>query len=278
MLEVLEDVKCALCSGTDTRLFIIKEGFNYRKCDGCGLVYQNPRPVFGDLRKRYSEDYFQYELQNQNNFFALMKLGLRDIHFDSFNHNGNGLRRFLDIGCATGLLLNYIRDRGWLTKGVEVCRSSVEYARKRFGLDIFLGTLEEAAFPASFFDVVHFSHVIEHVPEPKEMLLEIRRILKPDGHIIVTTPNVTGGHAIFAGGSWRSLIPDHIYLFSKKTLRRLLENTGYRVVKQVSWGGIPAGRRADWLKKPADRIAKMLNIGDVMLFHCMLRKEGEMDD
>ena len=106
---------------------------------------------------------------------------------------------------------------------------------------------------------------------------EIRRILKPDGHIIVTTPNVAGSHAVFAGDSWRSLIPDHIYLFSQRTLRKLLEHTGYGVVKQVSWGGIPAGRRAGWLKKPADRLAKLFNVGDVMLFHCILQKDGERD-
>jgi 2-polyprenyl-3-methyl-5-hydroxy-6-metoxy-1,4-benzoquinol methylase len=277
MAEVLDKVRCDICNGTDSRLFLVKDGFNYRKCESCGLVYQNPRPVFSDLRKRYSDDYYQYELHNQDNFFNLIKLGLEDVHFDSFNHNGKGSRRFLDIGCATGLLLNYVREKGWLTKGVEVCKPSVEYARKRFGLNIFLGTLEEAVFPSDSFDVVHFSHVIEHVPEPKKMLLEIRRILKPDGHIIVTTPNVAGSHALFAGGGWRSLIPDHIYLFSQRTLRKLLENTGYGVVKQVSWGGIPAGRRAGWLKKPADRLAKLFNVGDVMLFHCILQKEGERD-
>ena len=106
------------------------------------------------------------------------------------------------------------------------------------------------------------------------MLLEIRKILKPDGHIIVTTPNVAGGHALFARSSWRSLMPDHIYLFSQKTLRKLLELSGFRFVKQVSWGGIPAGKRADWLKRPFDRLAKLLNIGDVMLFHCIKTEGG----
>jgi 2-polyprenyl-3-methyl-5-hydroxy-6-metoxy-1,4-benzoquinol methylase len=277
MAEGLEEVRCNICNSTSSRLFLAKDGFNYKKCTHCGLVYQSPRPVFRDLRKRYSDEYFDYEFNNQDNFFNLMKLGLKDVRFDSFNHNGNGSRNFLDIGCATGLLLNYVREKGWSTKGVEICKPSVEYARKRFGLDIFLGTLEEAAFPSDSFEVVHFSHVIEHVPYPKKMLIEIRRILKPDGHIIVTTPNIAGGHALFARASWRSLIPDHIYLFSQKTLRKLLELSGYRVVKQVSWGGIPAGKRADWLKKPADRLAKLLNVGDVMLFHCTKQKEGDID-
>jgi hypothetical protein len=101
------------------------------------------------------------------------------------------------------------------------------------------------------------------------MLLEVRRVLKPAGHVFVTTPNVRGAQALWARENWRSAIPDHVYLFSKKTLRGLFETTGYRVVTQVSWGGIPAGKRPGFIKKPADRIAKLFNVGDVMLFHAV---------
>ena len=139
---------------------------------------------------------------------------------------------------------------------------------------MFVGTLEEASFPDGCFDVVHFSHVIEHVPEPKAMLFEVRRVLKDDGHVIVTTPNVGGWHTRFAGRNWRSAIPDHIHLFSIRTLRALLEITGFRVIRQVSWGGIPVGKRPAFLKKPADRLAKLFNGGDVMLFHCRPEQSG----
>jgi 2-polyprenyl-3-methyl-5-hydroxy-6-metoxy-1,4-benzoquinol methylase len=275
MAEATEKIRCCVCGGDDTEPFLDMAGFQYERCVECGLVYQNPRPVFGDLRKRYSDDYFRYEFDNQENFFTLMKLGLRDIRFDTFCSNGQkGDRRFLDIGCATGLLLNHMKKLGWEARGVEICKPSVEYARREFGLDVFLGTLEEASFPDGCFDVVHFSHVIEHVPEPKEMLLEVRRVLKDDGHVIVTTPNVTGWHARFTGRNWRSAIPDHVHLFSIRTLRALLENTGYRVTKQVSWGGIPVGKRSAILKKPADRLAKLFNVGDVMLFHCRPELSG----
>jgi 2-polyprenyl-3-methyl-5-hydroxy-6-metoxy-1,4-benzoquinol methylase len=273
MSEDMEHVVCGICGGDKNKIFLEMDGFLYRRCTKCGLVYQNPRPVFRDLRNRYNDGYFEYEIENQKNFFLLMKLGLRDIGFDEFYRGArNGKRRFLDVGCATGLLLDHVREKGWDARGVEICAPSVEYASKRFGLDIFNGTLGEADFTDGTFDVVHFSHVIEHVPDPKEMLLEVRRVLKDDGHVIVTTPNVAGWHARIAGGKWRSAIPDHIYLFSKRTLLTLLRLTGFTIVRQVSWGGIPLGRRPAWLKRPADRLAKLLNVGDVMLFHCI--KDG----
>jgi len=269
MSESLDEVVCSICKGRNSTPYLIMDGFKYRKCNGCGLIFQNPRPRFEDLKKRYADNYFEYEISNQENFFNLMKLGLRDIHFDSFYGNNVKNKKFLDIGCATGLLLNYMKRKGWDTKGVELCTPSAEYAIKQFDLDVFIGTLEEAAFPDQYFDVVHFSHLIEHVPDPKSLLMEVKRILKRDGRIILTTPNADSFQAWWAGEKWRSAIPDHIYLFTKRTMRTLLTQTRFRIIRQISWGGIPAGKRAKVLKTPADKLAKFFNVGDVMLFHCI---------
>jgi len=264
----LEEVVCNICESKKCTPYLLLDSYTYKKCSECGLVYQNPRPVFDELKKRYGDNYFEYEIRNQDNFFNLMKLGLSDIEFDLlYPHGGEG-RNFLDIGCATGLLLNYMRHRGWNTKGVELCMESAEYANGQFFLDVFNGTLTEAAFEDRSFDVVHFSHLIEHVPDPKGLLLEVKRILKPEGYVILTTPNVEGIQAKYTGKGWRSAIPDHVYLFSKKTMRLILTQTGFKTIKQVSWGGIPAGKRPKILKSPADKLAKFFNVGDVMLFHC----------
>jgi SAM-dependent methyltransferase len=266
--EELEFVHCNICNSDSTETFLSFDTFTYRRCRVCGLVYQNPRPVFGDLRNRYRDNYFEYEIANQENFFKLMKLGLRDIGFDKLFPEGKATRRFLDIGCATGLLLDHMQKKGWDCRGVELCRESAEYGVHRFGLTICIGTLEQASFPDASFYAVHLSHLIEHVPDPRSLLEEIRRVLKPDGYMVLTTPNVDGFHVRVAGEAWRSAIPDHIYLFSKRTMGSLLGKTGFTVLKQISWGGIPAGKRPDCLKKPADRLAKFFNVGDVMLFLC----------
>jgi 2-polyprenyl-3-methyl-5-hydroxy-6-metoxy-1,4-benzoquinol methylase len=271
MGETLEHIACNLCGRAETRPFLRMDGFGYRRCAHCGLVYQNPRPVFKDLRKRYGAGYFEYEHSNQENFFNLMKMGLRDIEFERFYPSCDG-RRFLDIGCATGLLLDHVRRMGWTVRGVEVCRESAEYGIRKFGLEIFVGTLEEAAFQDASFDVVHLSHVIEHVPDPRALLREISRVLREDGHLVLTTPNVDGFQAKASKTRWRSAIPDHVVLFSKKTMAKLLERERYRIVRQISWGGIPLGKRPNIIKRPADKLAKLFNVGDVMLFYCKPEK------
>jgi SAM-dependent methyltransferase len=268
MHEKTEEISCNICGSKKSQPYLSMDSFKYMKCSGCGLIYQNPRPVFEALKKRYGDNYFDYEFTNQENFFHLMKLGLKDIRLNELFRGDHKNRRFLDIGCATGLLLNHMKGLGWETKGVEICRPSAEYGIKKFGIDIFIGTLDKAAFPDNHFDVIHFSHLIEHVPDPKALLMEIKRILKKDGHMIMTTPNADGWQAKIAKSGWRSAIPDHIYLFTKRTMGRLLDITKYNVVKQLSWGGIPEGNKPNFIKKPADKFAKLLNIGDVMLFHC----------
>ncbi len=267
--ERLEDNPCPLCGSRKFRLRLPGEGFRFVECRSCRLVYQQPRPRFQDLRERYRSEYFRYELDNAANFFALMKLGLKDAGLEEVRPGavaGLAGDRFLDIGCATGMLVADMRSRGWDARGVEICRESAEYGIRERGVDIFVGTLEEARFPADSFSIVHFSHLIEHVPDPRALLREVRRILLPGGYAVVTTPNVDGFQARLFGPRWRSAIADHLTLFSRRTLRRLLEEEGLRTLRVRTWGGLALGAAPAWLKRPADRLAKRLGFGDVMLF------------
>lgn len=196
-----------------------------------------------------------------------MKLGLKDIGFDDIrptDFSGGG--RFLDIGCATGMLLDYMRAKGWNVSGVDICRESAEYGIAKRGLDIYIGSLHEARFDDSFFSIVHFSHLIEHVTDPRGLLEEVYRILEPGGYAIVTTPNIGGFQARLFGKEWRSAIPDHLYLFTKPTLSRLCGEVGFTVVRHITWGGLAVGTVPLWIKKPVDTLAKKFGFGDVMLF------------
>jgi len=258
--------ECRICGATHYKEYLKSDGFRFVKCCSCDFVYQNPVPVFTDLRKRYTQNYFDYELENEKNFFSLMKLGLRDIQFDSMPpevfENGN----FLDIGCATGMLCSYIREKGWNVKGVDICRESALYGKKKRGVDIFPGTLEEAEFPSHYFSFIHFSHLIEHVPDPRALLLEVKRILTKKGIAVITTPNINGFQAKLFREKWRSAIADHLYLFSKSTLSRLLVDTGFKIQMIITWGGLAIGTVPQPVKAIADFLAKKFGFGDVMLF------------
>ena len=260
------NIPCNICGSENYTLFLKLENCKFVKCLSCGLVYQNPQPVFDDLRLRYNSSYFKYELKNEENFFNLMKLGLKDINFDNISLETFENNNFLDIGCATGMLLEYMKGKGWIVQGVDICRESAEFGMKERNIDISIGILEEANFPDSFFSVIHFSHVIEHVPDPRSFLLEVYRILSPDGMAVITTPNVSGFQARLFGKNWRSAISDHLFLFSKTTLMHILLEVGYKVESIICWGGLAKGTAPMFIKKPMDFLAKKLGFGDVILF------------
>lgn len=268
--ETSKIITCPTCGEAEFAPHWDCGDFSFVKCGNCGLLYQNPQPKLDELIKRYDGDYFSYEIDNEKNFFGLMKLGLEDINF--FNLLGEGEERsFLDIGCATGMLISHLQDQGWRTAGVEVCAPSAEYGIKERGVDIRICTLEQAEFPDNSFQVVHCSHLIEHLTDPASFVNEVKRILKPGGYFIVTTPNTAGFQTWLFKEKWRSAIADHMCLFSVKNLRYLLSRYGFKDLKWKTWGGLAVGSAPRGIKAIVDKMAKKFGFGDVML--CLARKE-----
>ena len=88
--ERQETVPCPCCGSSQSRPFLACDGFGFVRCRDCSVVYQNPRPVFDDLRRRYGEDYFSYELTNESNFYGLMRLGMNDVDFQAPGRRASG--------------------------------------------------------------------------------------------------------------------------------------------------------------------------------------------
>jgi len=274
--EQKQRVPCILCGSDSFVPALDCEGFSYVRCRVCSLVQQNPQPRREAIEARYgdlsSQAYLEYELANEGAFLTLQQKGLADGGF--FELEPDILRQqaepplVLDIGCATGALLGWLRDRGWDCLGVELCGPAADYARKVRKLTIITGTIESAKLSDNSVTVALASHVIEHVNNPKTFVSEIYRCLKVGGYFYITTPNIDGFQARLFGSRWRSAIFDHLYLFSKKTLRALLEDAEFIVEKTVSWGGLARGTAPGPIKNMADRLAKQFNWGDVVLMRC----------
>lgn len=174
----------------------------------------------------------------------------------------------LDIGCATGALLDFLRGKGWSVTGVEISPSA-EYAQKERKLDVRGTPLEECNFPAKSFDIVLASHLIEHLNNPRSFLKEVQRILKDNGRAYISTPNIAGFQSRLFGSRWRSAIFDHLYLFSVDTLKKLLKETGFKTERVRTWGGLAAGAAPKLLKKCADILVKLFGAGDVMIIRAI---------
>jgi SAM-dependent methyltransferase len=260
--EPKREIPCAVCGGSSFEPLWELAGFSFRTCSGCGLIQQNPQPERSSVIGRYSGEYLEYELANENAFRDLELKALSDVGFAAESARSVD---FLDVGCATGSLIARLKEGGARARGVEPCPQTAGYAREKRGLDVFTGTLEEARLPDASLDVIHASHVIEHMNDPTGFVDEARRLLRDAGILILTTPNSDGFQAGVFGPAWRSVINDHLYLFSYKTLKRLLESRGFRVTAHKTWGGWAKGAKPAFLKAPLDRLAKALGLGDVMV-------------
>lgn len=264
--EQSENIVCNFCGERNDIPVIKTDDYRFVKCSSCGLIYQNPQPKEDDLLRRYGDHYFNYELENAGNFFNLMLLGLEDISFFSYADRWCKEKKFLDIGCATGMLLQHMKKLNWKEKGVEVCEEAARYGIGKRGVDIVIGTLQAARFNNESFSAVHCSHLVEHLTDPRSFFAEVRRILKPSGLFIVATPNIDGFQAKLFKEKWRSAIADHMVLFSKKTLENYFSEYGFTVLKNKTWGGLAEGSAPRVLKRITDRTVKVLGWGDVMIY------------
>jgi SAM-dependent methyltransferase len=206
-------------------------------------VYLNPRPKPEELAAYYPSDYMPFlpAIEDEPHWFRRLdrRVGLRRrVRLLRRWHGGRAAGALLDVGCATGVFLDGMRAEGWRVQGVEPSEHAARYARDRFGLDVYQGSLEAAGFPPASFDVVTLWDVLEHVFSPTATLREIARILKPNGSLVFSVPDLDCVEARVFGRYWAGLdMPRHLNLFTHKVLTRLLAEAGFRVTARSHFTG-----------------------------------------
>jgi SAM-dependent methyltransferase len=138
--------------------------------------------------------------------------------------------RALDVGCGDGSFLAALAEQGWEVYGTELSALIAASARHRLGDRIHAGEMESAAYPEASFDLVTFWHVLEHLSNPKQALVEARRLVKSDGMVVIAVPNIGSFQAQLFREDWLHLdVPRHRWHFDSTTLPRLAEHCGFDV-------------------------------------------------
>lgn len=204
------------------------------RCLGCSLLFLNPMYSERELSQLYPDTYYAY----QNNFrrsrwkAVLRKLLRYEIRTKDPSFAKPG--RMLDLGCGSGWFLAEMRERNWETQGVEISKAAAEIGRKNAGLNIFNGTLEQAAFPSESFDYIRSNHSFEHIATPNETLDELYRILKRDGKLLIGVPNEASlTSRMFGQYWWYRGAPVHPFTYSAATLSALLKKHQFRIERVV---------------------------------------------
>jgi 2-polyprenyl-3-methyl-5-hydroxy-6-metoxy-1,4-benzoquinol methylase len=233
--EIVEPVllpvpPCAVCEATQAEARYSIRGTQFRLvvCTECGLGTLNPRPTPGQIASFYPPEYYG---SPGAKFTPLIERFVRRLAARRGRQLTNDLpagSRVLDVGCGRGVLLSTMADQGMVPHGFEISPTAALGADPRADIAI-ANSLEQAAYPDGYFDLVVLCHVLEHLPDPKNTLLEIRRILKPGGKLVVSVPNFSSWQAERFGPAWFHLdLPRHLFHFPANGLRQLLANTGFR--------------------------------------------------
>lgn len=211
----------------------------YAVCQGCGFVFQPQMMEAAEMELLYTTSY--RPPQPDPKYLEEVRVIALDVCSwitGKTSVSGTG-RSVLDIGCAAGMLLRPFAQQGWRAVGLDPGDDWVAYGRNEFGLDLRTGFYTGASLPGEQFDLVLYSHVIEHVLDPAPVLASIREQLTDNGHLFIGTPNVLAPKRTLHPGLFGG---DHVRLFSHRTLTEYLRNNGFRVVALETFR--PRGIRA----------------------------------
>lgn len=220
---------CPVCANTAADRAFTVEGMAEEvvTCRQCGLGILFPQPDRGRILSFYPEEYYG---DAGEKFQGLVELMVRVITARQARYVSAGLKRgarVLDFGCGRGVLLRALAARGCEAHGVEMQRKAAGNCDSPVQIRI-ASRLVEAAYPDDYFERVVLWHVLEHLPDPRETLAEVHRILQPGGKAIIAVPNFSSYQARWAGADWFHLdLPRHLYHFPLPALKRLLENCGF---------------------------------------------------
>lgn len=239
-----------------------RDAFGITACDGCSFEFVNPRPSDALLGEFYGG--MNYTCHDPH---ATDTVDSRALHALEFMGRQVAGRRLLDFGCGAGVFLRCAVAQGWDATGYDVGGAAIESCRRQ-GLTV---VTELDDIPRGAFDAVLLSHVFEHVTDHRATLAAVARALAPGGRVFIEVPNVKSlrarlSHPLLSRHArfderYRAF-PIHLSYFAPRTLRDVLEQSGFEVVDRVTWGfGIeelvmPAASEAAERPKPAPAASK----------------------
>ena len=221
---------CIVCGSKQNRTKLVLQTCSLKECLKCGLVFLDPQPNAIRLREYYNSQYSQDLSKYLKNYtpkaYCKFERSVREIR-----NLGSRKGRLLEIGSSYGFFLDVARRRGWHVQGIEIDKNASKYAEDLLRLNVFCGTTDEFQ-SKTLFDVIAAWHTIEHVPSPPRLLNFVHKHLRRGGLFLITMPNIDSLAAKLCGKDWEwMLAPAHLYHFSPRSIKTVIELSGFKVMK-----------------------------------------------
>ena len=230
-----EAAACGACGSRRYRFAGAIDGRRLAVCLDCDVERLYDRVAESRLDLLY-ENYYaandpsppELERQLRNPTFALRRRRLENVL------EGRA-RRILEIGCGDGNFLAALRRAGWDVLGQEFGADTSAIVERRHGIPMITGPLESVLVERQF-PVVAAYHVFEHIYHPTAWLEGVRQFVEPNGLLHLQVPNAASLTRKLSGEVWSGLVfPQHVYFYDPRTLQRVLERAGFRVLSTSTW-------------------------------------------
>ncbi|NRA94410.1 MAG: class I SAM-dependent methyltransferase [Psychroserpens sp.] len=195
-----------------------------------GFLETIPQPSVSDLPRYYeSEDYISHTDTSRNLFEKVYQM-IRSIALkkklnliNSFHVNGKSL---LDFGAGTGDFLKLAHKHSWDVKGIEPNFNARNIANKKTSNSV-LDSNGLTTFSPNSFNVITLWHVLEHLPDLQEKLIQLKNLLSQDGRLVIAVPNYKSFDAEYYNSFWAAYdVPRHLWHFSQNSMTKLLAQQG----------------------------------------------------
>ncbi|MEK7382038.1 MAG: class I SAM-dependent methyltransferase [Elusimicrobiota bacterium] len=209
----------------------VEKGFEILRCPDCGLGRTWPPEPEERIGSWYPEQYYGKENVRFNPLFErLVRWFRRRRAAVLYNRVPRG--PLLDVGCGRGLLLNYLRELGYETHGVELSATAAWHARNVLKLPVMTEDFSHAPHEKDRYNAVIFWHSLEHFANPVAAIGRAAQSLKPGGLLAIAVPNYESWQARFFGRYWFHLdVPRHYFHFGPKSLEAVLVRHRLRIIR-----------------------------------------------
>lgn len=208
------------------------ETFGLYRDEKMDMLITFPKPNESDLHKYYESEAYISHTDGKSSLMEVLyqfvkKFALKNkVNLLNELHPNKG--KLLDIGAGTGDFLAQAKSNGWDITGIEPSERAKAIAGKK---GVIFATSTETLEKKSF-DVITMWHVLEHVPDVEKQIKELKRLLKPEGTIIIAVPNFRSFDAKYYRRFWAGFdVPRHLWHFSKKAIKQIFWKEKMKVEK-----------------------------------------------
>jgi 2-polyprenyl-3-methyl-5-hydroxy-6-metoxy-1,4-benzoquinol methylase len=212
-----------------------KDGATVSRCSECGIGFLNPMPTDAEIQGFYHDYFARKDGIGYENYSRRLGTDYLDyLIWDTISslRNPRGCS-VLDVGCAFGSRVAFLRKGGMKATGVDVSTEAVEHGKKNWNLDLHVGKFEDFEFEGKF-DFITMIDFIEHVPVPDLWARKMKKISNEGCVLLIHTPDFDYYSRV--GERWvgYSKSYEHVLYYNRQSIRSLLSTNGFSVLAEMS--------------------------------------------